>query len=201
MKLRYLALGDSYTIGESVEISQRWPVQLVTRLRQEGLSLADPEIIAKTGWTTDDLLEAINKADPVGPFNLVSLLIGVNNQYRGRSDDDYRRGFIALLEKSIEMAGTNPAKVVVLSIPDWGVTPFARGRDNAKIAVEIDSFNAIAKEETERAGSTFVDITPVSRRAAQELRLLAGDGLHPSDSMYAEWVALALEPARKALRH
>jgi lysophospholipase L1-like esterase len=177
---RYLALGDSYTIGESVAASDRFPVQLARQLK-----LGDPEIIAKTGWTTDELNAAIDAAKPHGPYGLVTLLIGVNNQYRGRDADEYRREFAALLQRAIGFAGGNAKHVVVVSIPDWGVTPFAEGRDRTKIGHEIDHFNAINREETQRAGARYADITPVSRR---NKTLVAPDGLHPSAAMYGEWV-------------
>lgn len=190
----YLALGDSYTIGESVAEGDRYPVQLA-----RGLGLHDPLIIAKTGWTTDELNAAIDKADPQGTFGLVTLLIGVNNQYRGRDAEQYRGEFIGLLHRAIGFAGGNASHVIVVSIPDWGVTPFAANRDRAKIATEIDHFNAIAREETLRANARFVDITPVSRRAATDASLVAADGLHPSGAMYAEWVKLILPEAQAAL--
>lgn len=178
---RYLALGDSYTIGESVPASERFPVQLA-----RALGLGEPQIIAKTGWTTDELNAAIDAADPRGPFDLVTLLVGVNNQYRGRSADEYRTQFAALLDRAIGFAGGDAGKVIVVSIPDWGVTPFAEGRDRAKIAREIDQFNAINREEAARAGARWVDITPISRR--NDPTLVAADGLHPSGKQYAEWV-------------
>lgn len=178
---RYLALGDSYTIGESVDASERFPVQLA-----RALNIGEPQIIARTGWTTDELNAAIDAADPQGPFDLVTLLIGVNNQYRGRSADEYRTQFAALLQRAIGFAGGDASKVVVVSIPDWGVTPFAEGRDRAKIAREIDQFNAINREEASRAGAKWVDITPISRR--NDPALVAGDGLHPSGKQYTEWV-------------
>jgi undecaprenyl-diphosphatase len=178
---RYLALGDSYTIGESVDVSERFPVQLA-----RAMNLSEPQIIAKTGWTTDELNAAIDAANPQGPFDLVTLLIGVNNQYRGRSADEYRTQFTALLQRAIGFAGGNASHVIVVSIPDWGVTPFAEGRDRAKIAREIDQFNAINREEAKRAGAKWVDITPISRR--DDRALVAGDGLHPSGKQYAEWV-------------
>ena len=181
----YLALGDSYTIGESVAEDERWPNQLA-----RAIGLDKPLIIAKTGWTTDELSAAIDKADPRGPYDLVTLLIGVNNQYRGRDAEQYRREFAALLARAIGFAGGNPSRVVVVSIPDWGVTPFAANRDRAKIGSEIDHFNAINREETLKAKARYVDITPVSRRAATDPSLVAGDGLHPSGKMYAEWVKL-----------
>lgn len=195
--LRFLALGDSYTIGESVAAAERFPVQLAALLRERGVNISDPEIIARTGWTTDELSKAIDAADPQGPYHLVTLLIGVNNQYRGRSADEYRQQFGALLARAIGFAGKDPGRVMVLSIPDWGVTPFAEGRDRARIAREIDQFNAINREEAERAGAAWVDITAVSRRG--DASLIASDRLHPSGSMYAEWARLALEPALSAL--
>jgi lysophospholipase L1-like esterase len=180
---RFLALGDSYTIGESVPANERWPVQLAHRL-----ALGEPEIIAKTGWTTDELNAAIDAAKPQGPYDLVTLLIGVNNQYRGRDAEQYRREFVALLQRAIGFAGGNARHVVVVSIPDWGVMPFAEGRDRAKIGREIDAFNAINREEALRAGARYADITPRSRRAAGEPALAASDGLHPSGRQYGEWV-------------
>jgi undecaprenyl-diphosphatase len=185
----YLALGDSYTIGESVPAGERFPVQLA-----QALHVGEPEIIAKTGWTTDELNAAIDAADPKGPYDLVTLLIGVNNQYRGRGADEYRTQFAALLQRAIGFAGGNAKHVVVVSIPDWGVTPFADGRDRAKIGREIDQFNAINREEAARAGAKWVDITPISRRA--DPSLVAGDGLHPSGAQYAEWVKAIVPNAR-----
>jgi lysophospholipase L1-like esterase len=196
--MRYLALGDSYTIGESVAASERWPVQLTARLRARGLSIDDPLLIATTGWTTGELSRAIEQANPIGPFDLVTLLIGVNNQYRGRSEDEYRLQFHALLQRAIAYAGNDPARVIVLSIPDWSVTPFATGMGAekssvARIAGQIDQFNAINRAETGRSGAHYIDITPISRQAAQDRSLLATDGLHPSSKMYAQWVKL-IEP-------
>ena len=196
--MRYLALGDSYTIGESVAASERWPVQLTARLRERGFTLDDPLLIATTGWTTGELAGAIEQANPLGLFDLVTLLIGVNNQYRGRSEDEYRQQFHALLQRAIAYAGNDPARVIVLSIPDWSVTPFATGMGAekssvARIAGQIDRFNAINRAETERSGAQYIDITPLSRQAAQDRSLLAGDGLHPSGKMYAQWVQV-IEP-------
>jgi lysophospholipase L1-like esterase len=189
---RYLALGDSYTIGESVPESERFPVQLARQL-----GIGDPQIIARTGWTTDELNAAIDAADPKGPFELVTLLIGVNNQYRGRDAEQYRGEFAALLKRAIGFGGGNAKRVIVVSIPDWGVTPFAEGRDRAKIAAEIDAYNAINKEETLRAGALYVDITPISRGGeAGDASLVAADGLHPSGKQYTEWVKLILPEAR-----
>jgi len=192
--LSYLALGDSYTIGEGVPDAGRWPVQLAVRLRREGVALDDPTIVATTGWTTDELSTAMDAATFTPPYDLVSLLIGVNNQYRGRSADDYREEFRRLLERAIALAGQRAARVLVLSIPDWGVTPFAHGsgRDVLRIADELDVYNAIAHDESERRGAHFVDITGISR---QHPALLADDGLHPSAAQYALWTEAAVPAA------
>ncbi|MBI1951547.1 MAG: SGNH/GDSL hydrolase family protein [Acidobacteria bacterium] len=199
--MRYLALGDSYTIGEMVGAEERWPVQLAVLLRGRGVAVADPEIVARTGWTTDELMAGIDRAAPAGSFDLVSLLIGVNDQYRGRDPGEYRNQFRALLERAASYAGGEAARVIVLSIPDWGTTPFAEGRDRGRIAAEIDRFNAINREETEKRGARYVDVTPESRAAAGEgaQTLIAPDGLHPSGGMYAGWARLALPQALAAL--
>jgi lysophospholipase L1-like esterase len=187
MEKRMLALGDSYTIGESVQENERWPMQLVDMLREAGNNFEKPEIIAKTGWTTDELIAAINEANPQGPFDLVSLLIGVNNQYRGNSLSTYREEFEFLLRKAIDFAGGDVKKVIVVSIPDWGVTPFAEGRDREKISMEIDLFNAANRAIAEEMGITYVEITIESKLAATDLSLIAEDGLHPSAKMYSQW--------------
>jgi lysophospholipase L1-like esterase len=194
----FLALGDSYTICESVPESDRWPVQLVAMLRKETRDIADPMIIAKTGWTTDELSAAIDAAKiDEKRFDLVTLLIGVNNQYRGRPTDEYRDQFRALLTRAITFARGDAKHVIVVSIPDWGVTRFAEGRDRAQIAREIDLFNEIARAETKKVGAHYVDVTPVSREFRSEL---ADDGLHPSGAMYKRWAELALPVARTILR-
>ena len=187
-EVRILALGDSYTIGEGVAEADRWPVRLAVMLRARGLNVAAPRIIARTGWTTDELSAGIDAARPDSTYDVVTLLIGVNNQYRGRSEEEYRAQFRALLERAIAFAGRRAARVVVVSIPDWGVTPFAAGRDRSAIARAIDRFNAVNREETSRAGAQYADVTPVSRRAAGDASLSAGDGLHPSATMYAAWL-------------
>lgn len=200
--LRYLALGDSYTIGEGVTPEGRWPLQLARALRAEDIALADPDIVATTGWTTDELDAAIDTADLSGTYDFVSLLIGVNNQYRGRDADEYREQFDGLLERAIGFAGARPDRVLVLSIPDWGVTPFgqASGRDTDAIAREIDAYNAIAGERCKARGCGWTNVTPVSRAHGAEPAMLVDDGLHPSAAMYAEWTALALPEARHRLR-
>lgn len=194
--MKFLALGDSYTIGESVLPEERWPVQLAALMRARGIEVESPDIIAKTGWTTDELVSGIIRATPMPPYDLVSLLIGVNNQYRGYSPDAYREEFAALLGQAIDFAGGDPGRVIVLSIPDWGVTPFgandARGRTPAQISAEIALFNAINREETLRLGAHYVDITPISQEAKDDLTLLAPDQLHPSGKMYARWAGEAL---------
>ena len=189
--MRYLALGDSYSIGEGVPEAGRWPMQLAAALRARGIALQDPRIIATTGWTTDELSAAMDAAEPLGTWDLVSLLIGVNNQYRGRTVDDYREQFSGLLERAIALAGHQPSRVFVLSIPDWGVTPFAQGRDRARIAQEIDAFNATARHICKALGVAFIDITPTSRDQGGDADMLVADGLHPSAAMYARWVDVA----------
>ena len=196
---RYLALGDSYTIGEGVAPTGRWPVQLAELLRARGMEIRSPEIIAQTGWTTDELAAAIDRASPRGPYSLVSLLIGVNNQYRGRSVEEYRREFRALLERAVTLAGGDAGRVLVLSIPDWGVTPFAAGRDRTRIAAEIDQFNAVNRAVTQEIGARYVDVTAVSRARGGEPAMVVSDGLHPSAQMYTEWAQLALPAALQAL--
>lgn len=197
--MRFLALGDSYTIGESVAPTERWPVQLAALLRHEGLALDEPHIIATTGWTTDELSAGIDRADPRGPFELVSLLIGVNNQYRGRDLGEYRAQFAGLLARALAFAGGSPTRVLVLSIPDWGVTSFAQGRDRAAIGRAIDQFNSVNHAAAEQTGTAYVDVAPISRQAGLDPALIAGDGLHPSGKMYAEWARLVLPAARAAL--
>ena len=197
--LHYLALGDSYTIGEAVAAPQRWPAVLVQRLRRAGVVIDDPNIIAVTGWTTDELAQGMDATPLSPPYDLVSLQIGVNNQYRGRPAGEYRSQFASLLARAVALAGGRAARVVVESIPDWGVTHFAheQGRDRAQIARELDVYNAIAGDETARAGAHFVDITGISRRYPV---LVAGDGLHPSAAQYALWVDAILPVVRAALR-
>lgn len=198
--LRILALGDSYTIGQSVVEADRWPVQLAARLREQGLAVLDPQIIARTGWTTDDLSAGISEQQPSGPFDLVFLMIGVNDEYQGRKIDTYRTGLQALLAQANEFAGQRPGRVIVLSIPDWTVTPFAEGSDQARLAANIAEFNAVNRAEAEQAGAVYVDVTPISQLARGQRDLLAGDGLHPSAKMYARWVDLLLPAVLKALQ-
>ena len=197
--IRYLALGDSYTIGESVDAAERFPNQLADFLKAGGLQ-TEVTIIAKTGWTTNELWDGIQAHEINPPYDLVSLLIGVNNQYRGYDINEYREQFVFLLNKSIEYAGGDPQRVIILSIPDWGVTPFARGQGGERIARDIDAFNAVNREESEKAGAQYVNITPISREAEHDTTLIAPDGLHPSGRMYMEWAKLAYLAALKTLK-
>ena len=183
----YLALGDSYTIGESVLPSENFPNQTVQLLTQSGYNFKSAEIIAKTGWTTDELQNNINSHTFTPPYDIVTLLIGVNNQYRGRPVDTYKPEFENLLRQAIQFAGGKTDHVIVLSIPDWGVTPFANGRDRAQIAREIDEYNSANKTISENYKVNFIDITSLTREAANDLSLLAADGLHPSAKEYKRW--------------
>jgi lysophospholipase L1-like esterase len=197
---QFLALGDSYTIGESVDPSERWPVQLAATMQAEGVLLDDPIIVAQTGWTTSNLLAQIEARKPQGPFDLVSLLIGVNNQYQGKDIESYREEFSKLLELSIALAGGDPSRVVVLSIPDWGVTPFADGRERDRIRAQINQFNRVNQTVSLAAGVQYVDIIPISRQAAEDNSLLAADNLHPSGKMYTAWVDLLIPTVKEILR-
>ncbi|MBK9290170.1 MAG: SGNH/GDSL hydrolase family protein [Bacteroidetes bacterium] len=190
--LSYLALGDSYTIGEGVTENERWPMQLAAQLNQAGIAVEKPRIVARTGWTTDELMAELNRLQIADTFGLVSLLIGVNNQYRGRSSAQFRTELVQLIHKAIAYAGGDTSRVFLVSIPDWGVTPFAMGRDRARIAREIDEFNEVIRQEAAARNILFFNITPISRQAATDLSLLAPDRLHPSGSMYRMWVDMML---------
>ena len=196
----YLALGDSYTIGENVNTSDRFPVQLTAQLNSSNYIVSDTRIIAKTGWTTGELLNEINKNEPINKYSLITLLIGVNNQYRGGDPEVYREEFKVLLNKAISFT-SGPKNVIVLSIPDWGVTPFAinRGRDPIKIKSEIDQFNEINKSESLLFGVRYISITDISREVENDVSLLAQDSLHPSGKMYSLWVERMIEPAKNIL--
>lgn len=188
MALSYLALGDSYTIGELVPIYDSFPYQSVQLLRnQYQLDFVAPEIVAKTGWTTDELSAAIQQTTFLPAYDVVSLLIGVNNQYRGRSLDNYVAEFEALLQKAIKFSGHQTHHVFVLSIPDWGATPFAADKESNAIAAELDAYNAACKHVTESYHCQHIDITPSQRQDAQDPAFLASDLLHPSGKEYAKW--------------
>ncbi|MEO7263867.1 MAG: SGNH/GDSL hydrolase family protein [Ferruginibacter sp.] len=204
----YLALGDSYTIGEQVLLQESFPCQVVQLLRQNKTmknsgsetSFTAPEIIAKTGWTTDELTSAIEKNTLLPQYDFVSLLIGVNNQYRGRSLHEFETGFTYLLQMAIQFAANQAKKVFVLSIPDWGITPFAearlpdgQGRDSKKIAGEIDAFNEVCKKVSALHNCIYIDITASQRADGNNAEFLAADGLHPSAKEYAKWARLLSE--------
>lgn len=212
----FLAIGDSYTIGESVPASARWPNALVRALRASGVEIGDAQIIARTGWTTDELLRALGAIErgksiqladgevaqkPVPPYRLVSVLIGVNNQYRGRPVGEFAADLETILDKADAYAGGEAQRVIVLSIPDWGVTPFAKekGSDAASTATAIDAYNAAVERAATARGMAFVDITPFTREAGADSSLLADDGLHPSAKDYERWAQRALPAARRAL--
>ncbi len=199
--LRILALGDSYTIGEGVAPADRWPDQLAATLRKSGHAVAAPEIVARTGWTTDELSAAMDRHELHPPYDLVTLLIGVNNQYRGRDVDNYRVEFHTLLQRAIALAGGRADRVIVVSIPDWGVTHFGldSGRDIARIAREIDAYNAAAAAIAAQSRVAFADVTNASRRGADHADMLVGDGLHPSATMYRRWLETILPLASAAL--
>jgi lysophospholipase L1-like esterase len=187
MKTRFLALGDSYTIGQGVPERDRWPNQLIDLLNEKGFS-TDLTIIARSGWTTADLWYGLEKVNPQGTYDLVTLLIGVNDQFRGYPIDVYREDFQFMLRKAIEYTDGNADRVIVLSIPDYGYTPASSGRDIEGISLEIDAFNAVNRDEAEKAGSYYVDVTTISRMASDDFELTTGDRLHPSGKMYAMWV-------------
>jgi lysophospholipase L1-like esterase len=196
----YLALGDSYTIGEAVSQKESFPYQLSALLNKQNIKVGNPRIVARTGWTTDELQAAIAKENIKEKFDFVTLLIGVNNQFRGYPEAIFRKEFIELLNASIKFANGKKNRVFVVSIPDWGATPYAAGADRAKIGGEIDRFNAICKAESLKAGIKYIDITPGSRKALNDKALVAGDGLHPSGKMYANWVQQLAAPVAVSLK-
>lgn len=187
---KYLALGDSYTIGESVDIAQRWPVQLLDKLSKANSKINDLEIIARTGWTALQLKDATSETIKEPPYGLVSLLIGVNDQFQGQDAESFRPNFISLIDRAIKLSGNKKERVFVLSIPDWGATLFANSFEGNEITKQINRFNTIIKFETEGRNVKFYNITTISRKALNDFSLLSDDNLHPSGKMYAQWVAL-----------
>lgn len=185
--ITFLALGDSYTYGASELRVNSWPIQLVSQLRKNKTTIKAPVIVAKPGWTTTDLLSGIEDEVANTKFDLVSLLIGVNNQYKNRDISIFKKEFPILLDKSIALAKDEPKNVIVLSIPDWSVTPFARFKDKSKIVKELETYNAIIKDEAIKSGTTYIDITKISRNALVNPSLMASDSLHPSKKMYRLW--------------
>ncbi|MEX1189254.1 MAG: SGNH/GDSL hydrolase family protein [Bacteroidia bacterium] len=194
---RFLALGDSYTIGEGLDELERWPNNLTELLNQSGISINELQIIATTGWTTSELYEAIERENPQGEFDLVSLLIGVNNQYRGLSTSDYAEEFSELLSMSVKLAANISSRVLVLSIPDWGMTPFAESKNREEISKALDSFNQINKQVSLKQGVNYCDITPISREKFSK-EYLAEDKLHYSGKMYSIWAKMAFDMLMKA---
>lgn len=185
--MSYLALGDSYTIGESVPANENFPSQLAAALSKSGKTYESPVIIARTGWRTDQLIDAVESASLKKEYSLVTLLIGVNNEFQGRTLPEYERDFTLLCQKSIELAGNKKKRVIVLSIPDYGFTPY--GETNQKrISERIDLFNASNKRISDSLGLNYVNVTEISRRGLAEPDLVAEDGLHPGAKMYALWV-------------
>lgn len=187
MNYSLLNLGDSYTLGEGVTLTENFPYQTVQLLRKEGLTFTAPEILAKTGWTTDELQGAMSNYLFQPAYDFVTLLIGVNNQYRGRSPDNFLPEFESILKQAIGFVGGKINHTIVLSIPDWGVTPFAAGRDRKKISEEIENYNAVCKKIAHWLGVHYLDITPGTREAARDPLLIASDGLHPSAREYNRW--------------
>lgn len=197
---KYLALGDSYTIGQSVQESERFPAQAVQLLRSQNINIKDPEYIAATGWTTDNLISAINSKNPANDFDIVTLLIGVNDQYQHRDTTGYRERFSELLNKAVVFAGSRKTHVFVLSIPDYSATPFVGQSDKSSVSMQIDQFNAINKEIALQNGITYIDITPSTRQAATDASLIANDGLHPSGKEYAVWAGMLVPLIKKVLQ-
>jgi hypothetical protein len=186
----FLALGDSYTIGEQVLLSDSFPYQTVQLLRSAHIPMGAPEIVAKTGFTTDELLAFMGQRTFLPEYDIVSLLIGVNNQYRGMPVAEFKADFSVLLQKAILLTGGNAAHVFVLSIPDWGATPFAEGKNSQEISDEIDSFNQVCKTLSGDFGCIYIDITSAQRADSHDMAFLAGDALHPSGHEYAKWAEI-----------
>ena len=204
MSAAILFLGDSYTIGEGVQEGERWPSQLLALLGEGGEPAPEGVVVARTGWTADELRAAIEERreelEAKAPFPLATLLVGVNDQYRGGAAEAFRASYRRVLEVAVGFAGGDPRRVLVPSIPDWGVTPFAEGREREAIAAAIDAFNAVVRAEAERVGARFVDLTPLSRERGDDPAFLAEDGLHYSGAMYALWAARLRPVAREILR-
>jgi lysophospholipase L1-like esterase len=198
-ELRLLALGDSYTIGEGVAAEERWPSRLVEALRRRGLAVAAPTLVARTGWTTDELAAGIDATELAPPYDLVTLMVGVNNQYRGREVGEFTEQLTELAGRAVAFTGGRPGRVLVISIPDWGVTPFASDRERPRIAAEIDAFNAAAGEVAGSLGCRWVDVTGLSRVAGPAPAMLAEDGLHPSARQHAAWAEAVEVEAVEAL--
>ncbi|MFV8224703.1 SGNH/GDSL hydrolase family protein [Christiangramia aquimixticola] len=198
-KYTFLALGDSYTIGESVVETKRWPVQLAEQLRVRGYKMAAPRIIAKTGWTTEDLLQGMDRnLDAQQDFDLVSILIGVNNQYQGKSINEYEAELRTIFRRAVNHSRTLEKGVFAVSIPDYGYTPFGASNQE-KISAEIDEFNAVFRKVANEFNVPFYNITPISREAKNNPELIASDNLHPSALMYEKWVDMIINQVAEKL--
>jgi len=194
---KFLALGDSYTVGASVTFSERWPVQFLDELKLYTTAIDTLQIIATSGWRVDQLKFGMDNSNLEPPYGLVSLLIGVNNQYQGQNANDFRPEFIEMLEKSLKLVNNRKERFFVISIPDWGASPYGFGFDRAKVSKEINEFNSVVKEESEKRGLRYFDITAISRRALIDRTLIASDGLHPSGKMYKLWVDMMIPEISK----
>lgn len=199
-QLTYLALGDSFTIGELVEVEERWPVQLANRLNEQGRDIDSPIIIARTGWRSDELIDAVTSDKRVGDnkFDMVSLLIGVNNQYQGKNIKEFPPSFEKLMDIAIKAGKRGRKSVFVLSIPDYSVTPFVKSKAE-KIRQEVEAYNSICEGICNRLNVPFYDITDISRLASNDLSLLAEDNLHPSGRMYSLWVDKIFENVKERI--
>jgi lysophospholipase L1-like esterase len=197
----FLALGDSYTRGEGVDADRSWPVALAQALTGSGLPVSNPRVVAETGWTTEDLARAMDQTIPDRTFDLVSLLIGVNDQYQGRQPSHFETSFLRVLDRTVGLAGNDPGRVMVLSIPDWGVTPHAEGKDREEIGRQIEEFNEVKMGRSRAVGANFIDLTQISREEGGRPQFLSADGLHPSGAMYSLWVDLLLPVALRILDH
>ena len=196
---RLLALGDSYTVGEGLPADQSWPAQLSRALEAEETAVGELQVIARTGWTSEALLSALQEADPQGPYDLVTVMVGVNDQFNSLSIDAYRANLRALIEQAVSLAGGDAARVIVLSIPDWSASPAGAQFAPQRVPVEIARFNQVCQEEAQRAGTRYVDVTPLSLLMSEREEYSAPDGLHPSGEQYRAWVELILPEARAAL--
>ena len=185
--MKYLALGDSYTIGELVPAEDNFPQQTVSILKEKKIEVSLDKIIAVTGWTTGELNEAISKEKPDSDYDWVTLLIGVNNQYRGQEIERYEKELYNLISQSILFANGRASRVIILSIPDWGLTPFNTKRDSAQVSKEIDEYNTIKKKWAEHFGCPYIDITPLTRKYSKDEEYLTNDKLHLTGKMYRLW--------------
>ena len=189
----YLALGDSYSIGESVLLYQSFPYQVVQLLRKKGVNISAPEVIAKTGWTTDELSSGLTECQLLPQYSYVTLLIGVNNQYRGRSVEEYKMEFETLLKQALQFVKEKKERVIILSIPDYSLTPFAESMNREKIAEEIDLYNSVNKAVSLQYKVNYVDITLHGRKAANDPSFITSDKLHPSAKAYKKWAEKVVE--------